>query len=159
MQLDDAQKQKVGAWIAEGRSLSDIQKLLESELKLRLTYLEVRLLVDDLKLTPKDAPRVEEKKLVGPEPGKRAAAPPPESEPEPAGNPLSGVSVTVDSLARPGAVVSGSVRFSDGNTATWVIDQTGRLGLMPQKQGYRPSPEDVQEFQLQLQNELQGLGM
>ena len=53
MQLDEAQKQKVSAWIAEGRSLSEIQKLLESEFKLRVTYLEVRLLVDDLKLTPK----------------------------------------------------------------------------------------------------------
>jgi len=161
MHLDEAQKQKVGAWIAEGRSLSEIQKLLESESGLRLTYLEVRLLVDDLKLTPKDAPRPEGKKLVGPEAGKAAGATAPAPAPaaEPAGNPLSGVSVTVDSLARPGAAVSGSVRFSDGNTAAWVIDQMGRLGLMPQQQGYRPSPEDVQEFQIQLQNELQGMGM
>lgn len=163
MQLDEAQKQKVGGWIAEGRSLSEIQKLLETELKLRLTYLEVRLLVDDLKLMPKDVQRTEEKQVVGAQGAKAAApaaaTPAPEPPSEPAGNPLSGVSVSVDSLARPGAVVSGSVRFSDGNTATWVIDQMGRLGLMPQQQGYRPSPADVQEFQIQLQNELQGMGM
>jgi hypothetical protein len=162
MQLDEAQKQKVSSWIAEGRSLSEIQKLLESELKLRVTYLEVRLLVDDLKLMPKDTPRAEEKKLPAPAVDK-ADSPmklSPDPVPEPAAPPVGGtVSVSVDTLARPGAVVSGTVRFSDGKTAKWVLDQTGRLGLMPEVQGYRPSPEDVQEFQIQLQNVLQGMGM
>ncbi len=69
-----------------------------------------------------------------------------------------GVSVSVDSLARPGALVSGRVTFSDGNTAEWYLDQSGRLGVMPAQQGYRPSPTDLHEFQMELQNELQKLG-
>jgi len=57
MNLDDAQRKLVSAWIAEGMKLSDIQSRLGSELGIRLTYMDVRLLVDDLKLTPKDAER------------------------------------------------------------------------------------------------------
>ena len=53
--LNDEQKQKVSAWIADGVKLSDIQTRLESECGVRLTYMEVRLLVDDLKLIPKNS--------------------------------------------------------------------------------------------------------
>lgn len=160
MQLEQAQKEKVSAWIAEGRSLSEIQKLLDSELNLRLTYLEVRFLVDDLKLTPKDTVHAEAPKpVVAPAAGQAAPAPGQEAETpaeEAAG--LGGVSVTVDTLTRPGAMVSGGVTFSDGKKAKWYLDQTGRLGLAPEQQGYRPSAEDVQEFQMLLQRELQGMG-
>src|SRR5919197_4497994 len=54
MNLDDAQKRTVAEWIAQGLKLSEIQKRLSEELGLHLTYMEIRLLVDDLKLTPKD---------------------------------------------------------------------------------------------------------
>jgi hypothetical protein len=68
------------------------------------------------------------------------------------------MSVSVDQLARPGAVVSGKVTFSDGNIAEWYIDQTGRLGLAPQQAGYRPPAPDLQQFQAVLEAELSKLG-
>jgi hypothetical protein len=147
MNLDDTQRQKVAAWINEGLKLADIQKRLESELGLRMTYLEVRLLVDDLKLKPKDPPP----------PAKPAPKP---EDPLATSAPTSGkVSVTVDQLARPGAMVSGKVKFSDGKSAEWVLDQAGRLGLVPTEKGYKPPAADVQEFQVALQQELQKLGL
>ena len=66
--------------------------------------------------------------------------------------------VTVDAVTRPGAMVSGKVTFSDGQKATWYLDEMGRLGLVPAQQGYKPSPEDVQAFQRTLQAEMQKLG-
>jgi hypothetical protein len=147
MNLDDTQRKKVAAWIEEGLKLSDIQKRLEIDLGLKLTYLEVRLLVDDLKLKPKDPPPPP-KPTVKPE----DAFPPPPAIP-------GKVSVTVDQLARPGALVSGKVKFSDGKSAEWVLDQAGRLGLVPSEKGYKPPAADVQEFQIALQQELQKLGM
>ncbi len=63
MNLDEAQRKKVAAWIADGAKLSEIQTRLASELGLKFTYMEVRLLVDDLKLTPKDP---EPPKVVAP---------------------------------------------------------------------------------------------
>ena len=54
MNLDESQRKKVAEWIAQGLKLSEIQNRLASELGVRMTYMDVRLLVDDLKLTPKD---------------------------------------------------------------------------------------------------------
>ena len=54
MNLNEEQRQQVAAWVADGLKLSEIQRRLASELNVGLTYMEVRLLVDDLKLTPKD---------------------------------------------------------------------------------------------------------
>ena len=70
-----------------------------------------------------------------------------------------GVSVTVDSLTKPGSLVSGQVTFSDGNTAEWYLDQMGRLGLAPKTEGYRPSPADVQAFQAALETEIRRAGL
>jgi hypothetical protein len=162
MTLDDTQRKKVAGWIADGMKLSEIQNRLASELGVRMTYMDVRLLVDDLKLTPKD---VEPPKPVAP-----VAPPPAAPAQKPAGNlklentpapenSVSGVSVTVDQLARPGAVISGKVTFSDGKKADWYIDQTGRLGLAPQEAGYRPPAADVQQFQIALEAELAKMGM
>jgi hypothetical protein len=166
MNLDEAQRRKVTEWIGQGLKLSEIQTRLDSELGLRVTYMEVRLLVDDLKLTPKDIekPKTPQSALAAstpapgpaPVPGKPAVAGPADQEPPAAG---AGVSVSVDHLARPGAVVSGKVTFSDGNRAEWYLDQAGRLGLVPQQAGYRPPAGDVQQFQAALEAELSRMGL
>jgi hypothetical protein len=168
MNLDEAQRQKVGDWIGQGLKLSEIQNRLMSELGIKMTYMEVRMLVDDLKLIPKDPePRKPiESPLAAsampPAGGKRspgaataAAVPKPEA---PVGSPGK-VTLSVDQLTRPGAVVSGKVTFSDGNTAAWQIDQFGQLGLIPSTQGYRPPASDVQAFQTALESELSKLGL
>jgi hypothetical protein len=69
-----------------------------------------------------------------------------------------GVKVEVDRLVRPGAVVSGSVTFSDGMTAKWALDQLGRLVLDASKKGYQPPASDVQAFQQELSAQLQRQG-
>jgi hypothetical protein len=162
MNLDESQRQKVAAWIADGLKLSEIQNRIASELGLRLTYMDVRFLVDDLKLTPKDP---EPPKPTTPSPTSPLApnAPTPTAPPiappsTAAAQPVGGVSVTVDQLARPGTLVSGHVTFSDGQKADWYLDQTGRLGVVPAQQGYKPAAADVQEFQLTLQDELAKMG-
>jgi hypothetical protein len=162
MTLDETQRKKVAGWIADGMKLSEIQNRLASDLGVRMTYMDVRLLVDDLKLTPKD---IDPPKPVVPV-AAPAASPPQkpgaglkvEDAPAPESS-VSGVSVVVDQLARPGAVVSGKVTFSDGKKADWYIDQTGRLGLAPQEAGYRPPAADVQQFQVALEAELSKMGM
>jgi hypothetical protein len=163
MNLDEAQRKRVAEWIGQGLKLSDIQSRLASELGLGMTYMEVRLLVDDLKLTPKDPEPAKpvESPLAAPAaggpPGTRKPGPaaPPSAQPDTAPGK---VSVSVDQLARPGALVSGKVTFSDGNTAGWQLDQTGRIGLIPQTPGYRPPAADVEEFQMALEAELAKAG-
>jgi len=160
MNLDDAQKRTVADWIAQGQKLSEIQRRLAAELGLPMTYMEVRLLVDDLKLTPKDSEPAKTVELPGktgaPDSPSPAGKMPAQEESPPPGE--GNVSVRVDHLARPGAVVSGSVTFSDGQSAAWYLDQMGRLALAPKQQGYKPSPADLQTFQVELQNELTKMG-
>ena len=170
MKLDDTQKKTVAAWINEGAKLNDIQKRLATEFAITLTYMEVRMLVDDLKVMPKDPP---------PPP----APPAPPKAPEPASSQLmpdddgplpndlplapessadftgGRVTVTVDTITKPGALVSGGVTFRDGVTAQWYLDQAGRLGLTSSKAGYKPAAADVQAFQIELDKELRRLGL
>jgi len=153
MPLTDAQRQQVAAWIAAGMKLSEVQNRLAAEFGLALTYMEVRLLVDDLRVIPPD-PEPAPPPLPAPEAAPPPAPANPDSDPLPAG----GVSVSVDKLTRSGALASGKVTFSDGQQGDWYLDPMGRLGVVPAQQDYQPSPEDVQEFQLALQAELGRLG-
>lgn len=68
------------------------------------------------------------------------------------------VTVDVDRVVRPGAVVSGSVTFSDGASTKWAMDQYGRLMLDAGKKGSQPSGADVQAFQQELSRQLQRHG-
>ena len=61
-------------------------------------------------------------------------------------------------MARPGTLVSGSVTFSDGQSAAWYLDQMGRMGVAPKQQGYKPSGADLQAFQQALEVQLSKIG-
>jgi hypothetical protein len=168
--LTDAQKQAVRAWLQDGLQLSEIQKRLAAEQGAHLTYMELKLAVSELDVLPKDQERPQPPELPAPpappvppaagakagtaKPPQSAAPPQKQTAPSAAGR----VSVTVDQLARPGALASGQVRFSDGKQAAWYFDEMGRLGLVASEPGYRPPAADVAEFQAVLERELARLG-
>lgn len=143
------QKEQVGKWVAGGMGLSDVQKKIKEDFGIAMLYMDVRLLVLEIGAQVKD--KEEPKKI----------APPPEQVPVgEAGEPLvPGIDVVLDKLVVPGAMVSGQVRFSDGEKARWLIDNQGRFGLEASTPGYKPSDEDLQEFQMQLRTMLQRQGM
>jgi hypothetical protein len=161
MQLTDEQQQKIRQWAKEGCGLSEIQKRLRAECNLALTFMDVRLLILDLGLElkdqakPKTAPKTDlgKAKAAPKAPGDDSTEPDNEA---PAG---AGVSVEIDRVMKAGALVSGTVRFSDGVSAAWSLDQFGRLGLNTTRKGYRPSAEDLQDFQQELARLLQSRGM
>jgi hypothetical protein len=69
------------------------------------------------------------------------------------------VTVDVDAIPRPGSLVNGTVVFSDGVSLGWQLSAAGQLGLIPgDDPEYRPSPEDVQSFQSQLEEVLRKKG-
>lgn len=162
--LNAEQKRQVANWVAEGLSLSDVQKRIATEFKVSMTYIDVRFLVDDLDLTLKNKEEPKAKEPAGPEaplPGDAVepGTPPEgvEAGPAPAGAP-GGLSLTVDPIQRPGVLVGGTVTFSDGKTGQWQMDQYGQLGFVPPEPGYKPAPADVQQFQVVLDAELRKLG-
>lgn len=144
MELNQDQKDSVTAWVAEGCGLSEIQRRLSSQFDINMTFMDVRFLILDLGLEIHDA---------------RSREPEKPAEPAPAAGtdgilPDGGVQVEVDRVVKPGALVSGTVVFSDGIQAGWMLDQTGRLSLSAPDPEYRPSPDDVESFQRALQEEL-----
>jgi hypothetical protein len=181
MELSQQQREAVSQWVAAGESLASVQRRLREEFSISMTYMEVRFLVDDLGLELKTP----EKPKPATPPGALAANPPAPADPlapvpagadalpsdpdaefaedladelaqsdVPAGG---GVKVDVDRIVRPGAVVSGSVTFSDGKSAKWALDQTGRL-MLDGGAGYKPSQDDIRAFQQELSMQLQRHG-
>ncbi|MEK9773142.1 MAG: hypothetical protein VW576_06205 [Opitutae bacterium] len=139
------QKLEIAKWVADGMGLSDVQKKINQDFGIVMTYMDVRFLVDDLDLT-----------LVDPE------QPAPKKEDaddltleEPTAS-LGGVQVEIDGVTPPGAMASGSVIFSDGESKKWTIDQFGRLAMSGGTPDYKPSDQDVMEFQQQLEKALRG---
>ena len=145
MQLTDDQKAVVAGWVRDGLSLAEVQKRVEEEFSVRMTYMDVRFLVDDLDL-----------EVASPAPVFNDPA----AEVSGASEAATGkVSVSLDKVARPDSLVSGQVTFSDGVTAQWHLDQMGRLALNPSQPGYQPSQEDVQKFQEELRGAVEKSGM
>lgn len=189
MSLTPEQKQAVAQWVAAGDNLSTVQKKLSEQFKLSLTYRDVRFLVDDLDLALKDAaPKVDASDVTKAAPA-RAATPEKKglldkakeklglgkeasdeesTEEEIPGEELeelppagaSSVSVVIDKVTLiPNALASGSVTFSDGVSAKWIVDQYGRPGLTDvSKPGYRPTAADGQAFMQELSRTLQQRG-
>lgn len=145
MELNDQQKSAVQSWVEEGCGLSEIQRRLAQEYDVSMTFMDVRFLIIDLGLEIKEAKE-------SPSPAKAPAEVPVlDDQGEVPGD---GVSVDVDRVMKPGAIVSGTVVFSDGVQAGWMLDQMGRLALDPSQADYRPSEDDVAAFQQALQQEL-----
>ncbi|MCK5834279.1 MAG: hypothetical protein KAG98_00935 [Lentisphaeria bacterium] len=129
--------------IAEGTSLSDIQKELQSKLGLSLTYMELRMLVADLEdvqwKSDEKAPVTEEDKV--------------EAEVES----VDSVLVTISKIVRPGCSLTGSVIFPSGISGEWYVDQRGGLGL-DTKDDAKPSQEELVAFQQELQRMVSAQG-
>ena len=147
MELSDSQKASMITWVQEGLSVADVQRKLREDLELSMTYMDVRFLIDDLDISVVEEVEEEEGEEVKPAE---------EAELVEEG----AVLVDVDAVMRPGSLVSGTVKFSDGKSLGWQLSATGQLGLIPDEDDaeYRPSPEDLQEFQMQLQEVLKKKG-
>lgn len=141
-QLTPEQKKLLHTWAGEGATISDLQRRLKDDFGLSISYMDARFLVLDLGLQLQEKKKEEEKKPEAPAPVATGV-----------------VSVTMDNLALPGALVSGTVTFSDGETGLWMVDQSGRPGLDVDTPGYRPTQEDIAEFQIQMRDLVQKSGL
>jgi hypothetical protein len=153
--LTPEQITKVSAWVAEGATLSQIQERLSSQLEVSMTYMDVRFLVDDLNLAlvEKEEPKKLEEPAVEEAPAEAAA-----TAAAPTAQGAGVVAVEVDTIAQPHAMVSGHVTFSDGEKADWYIDHQGRPGMAARTPGYRPTPQDITDFQVKLDAALRQAG-
>ena len=149
MELTDEQLESLKDWVRSGESLATVQNRMREEFGVAMTYMDVRFLVDDLGVVSE----------VVEEPEAEDPGDPEEAEEAEVVEPEGGVRVEVDAIKRPGALLSGTVVFSDGKNMSWQLDASGQLGLLPgEDPEYRPSPEDVQAFQSELTQVVQSQG-
>ena len=152
--MDKVLENKIKVFMAEklasGESLSELQDEVNAQFNLKLTYMDIRILasalpVDWKKRDPEKTVAKEEKVSADDSeiPGEAVGAP---EQGSPAGKTV----VEVNKIVRPGMAISGSVKFANGSTAEWYVDQTGRLGLDNLK-GNNPGREDIEAFQIELQ--------
>ena len=132
------------SWVSEGAGVSQVQKKLESEFGISMTYMDVRFLIDDLNLEVVDKP----------EPKKEA--PDQSEQSEATREEVGGVKLELSPVMRPGMIAAGSVTFSDGVHSSWELDQNGRLRLDGAPPDYRPSESDLMDFQNKLKDALGG---
>lgn len=129
-------------WAEEGLDLNQMQKRINQELDISITYMDARFLLMDLNIQLTQ-PRKEE------EPAEAPAS-------QPAGEiPASRVGstiVTIDEITPPHALLNGKVTFQSGCTGTWSIDKMGRIDWAPISG--EPTNEDLQSFQTELQKVL-----
>ena len=149
--LSSEQVEMVKKWVAEGAQMADLQKRLKDDFGFNVTYMDTRFLSLDLALNF----QVDEEESEGPNDIEN-----PEAQEEVDLGPLvqdeEAVTVTLDQVARPGAMVSGTVTFSDGMKALWLIDEMGRPSIDPDQPGYQPSEADLVSFQAELKGLLDG---
>lgn len=163
MELSDTQKQTVAEWIRQGSSLAEVQERISEEFGISMTYMDVRFLSLELGVDVQDRP-TSAAVTLGQE-GEQSAelqdgqgGPLEASAPAQDGTAAGSVSVDVDRVTKPGSVVSGSVTFSDGVSASWWLDQFGKLAVDAGQPGYSPSQEDLQAFQMELRKALEKRG-
>lgn len=156
-QLSPEQLAHVEQWASDGANLNQVQDQLRSEFGINLTYLDARLLMLDVGVRIKDRP----KEAV------KASESAPEVSPEGVDTDLNAadtmaagsVQLVADHITIPGAIISGKVSFSDGQMASWHMDQTGRLSLTGAPKEYQPPAADIPLFQQQLDILMQRAGI
>jgi hypothetical protein len=184
MILSEEQINCVKNWVADGASISDVQKRLKDEFSIVMTYMDTRFLIDDLDAELVSAPDTQEEIVSdisaeqspivddnampnyddaypteSPTDAQPEEYPQPEYPEEAQSQTAPNVKVSVSPIQRPDCIVSGDVVFSDGSSAEWRIDRMGQLGIVPSNPSMNPPQEEIIEFQRQLQALLSQQGM
>jgi len=149
--LSSEQVEMVIGWVAEGAQMADVQRRLKDDFGFNVSYMDTRFLSLDLELNF----QVNEEEAKAEE---VIEAPQVQEEPDLEGTKPEGgsVSASLDQVARPGSMVSGTVTFSDGMKGLWLIDEMGRPSIDPDQPGYQPSEADLVSFQEELKGLLDG---
>ncbi len=144
--------------LEDGESLSVIQKEVNEKFATKYTFLDIRILASELDDIDWDAhdPKAQARKAAEEKKARAEAEAAAADGTEAVEGEVSGGATTVEvsKIVRPGAAISGSVKFGSGVSAEWYVDQFGRLGLENVKGG-KPTENDLREFQEELRKEFE----
>ena len=130
------------------KSLNEIHKELLGEHKVKMTFMDLRLMSADLDI---DWDSLEPEPEVVEEDPAAAAAKAAMADEGP-----STVHVEVSKISRPDVALSGSVSFTSGLMGEWTLGHDGQLGMDLGDPEARPSEEEMEDFQNELRRQLGG---
>ena len=142
--MEDAELKKLIAQLRkEDHSLNEILDMLHKEHDVKLTFLDLRMLVAEIEKSKpvKKAPPKKEKPKKE-EPGEQALP--------------GGTRVDIDQIVQPGAQISGSAALPSGSKIRWAVDASGRLNMGLEPGSAQPTQQDMQAFQQTLARKWQG---
>jgi hypothetical protein len=134
---------KVWEQFEKGLTDNEILNYVLEELNENMSYMDLRILRADYE---EEHPETVEE----PEPE-------PEETEEEAAEAKAGEMIEMDSIRKPGSLLSGSGNLPSGARINWALDQSGRISIQPEGEA-QPTQEDLQIFQEELQSELMKRG-
>lgn len=138
--MEDAElKKTVDELRKQGKSLNEILDVLHKEHNVRITFLELRMLVAEI-----------EKSEPVKKPDKKLDETPDE---EPTAD--LGTEVAIDQIMQPGAQLSGSAKLQSGARIKWFVDAMRRLNVSLEPGSSQPTEQDTRQFQQALAQKLQ----
>ena len=143
--MDESLEKKIWQMFEQGLSDNEILDALVSQEGESLTYMELRVLRADYEEEHPETiemPEVENEEDTGDE---KQENPEPEDV------------VTLDTIKKPGALLSGKGNLPSGARISWMLDQMGRINIIPEGSP-EPTQDDLQVFQNELRNVLQRSG-
>ena len=149
-------KKLIAGFLRQGMSLPEIQNKLASEHKTTVTFLDLRLIASEIEnIDWKEMPGEKSEAKESKEDEAHVVEDEDQGDEEISGDKgtwENGAVVEISKISRPGAMMSGSVKFPSGAKADWVLDNFGRIGL--ENATGKPTQEDIKEFQVALQKKV-----
>nr|HPN83975.1 hypothetical protein [Victivallales bacterium] len=144
-------KSIVSKMLDNGAGLSEIQRKLSDEHQVRMTFLDLKLIVSEIK----DAAQTLDRNSGKSEQKEAVVSQVQEGNDESADGTVEteimdegATVVELDKLLKPGTALSGNVKFASGAKADWAIDNYGRFTLS--NATGKPTSEDIALFQAEL---------
>ena len=143
--MDQSLKDRIWQLFEEGLSDNDILDLILSEQEESITYMDLRVLRADYEEEhPETVDEPEDKETL-------------DEEPEETESGDEDTAVTIDSVKKPGTLLSGKASLPSGAKVAWMLDQYGRINIQPESAA-QPTREDLQAFQTMVRQELEKRG-
>jgi hypothetical protein len=152
-------KNIVADMLSERLSPSEIQKQLAEKKDIRITFLDLKLIISEIKNSAetldKNDTRNRKNDIPPAKEDNRAEVHSEKEQTVDAEIMDEGATVVeMEKLLKPGAVLCGKVKFASGAKADWSVDHYGRLSFA--NSAGKPSPQDLKLFQAELQRKISG---
>lgn len=146
--MDEALEKRVWEMFEQGLSDNEVLDKIVSQEGESITYMDLRVLRADYETEHPESIAQDEDDV------KEDLS---EDETDETETGQEGTAVTIDTVKKPGTLLSGKASLPSGAEVVWMLDQYGRINIQPESDA-RPTQADLQAFQMGIKRELEKRG-